>query len=82
LGLESISYFVHSSEILVPGTERLLLVRFSLLKVTILIQVAVFTNFPKIVVNASYRRQIQQLVVALLKVSQSCPFKFFWVFLL
>jgi hypothetical protein len=37
-------------------------------EVTILIQVAVFTNFPKIVVNASYRQQIQQLVVALLKV--------------
>jgi hypothetical protein len=49
----------------------LLLVSFSLLKVPILIQVAVFTNFPKIVVNASYRQQIQQLVVALLKVSQS-----------
>jgi hypothetical protein len=57
-----------SSEIFVVPTLRLLLVRFSLLTVTILIQVAVFTNFPKIVVNASYRQQIQQLVVSLLKV--------------
>ena len=32
------------------------------------IQVAVFTNFPKIVVNAAYRQQIQHLVVSLLKV--------------
>jgi hypothetical protein len=34
------------------------------------VQVAVFTNFPKIVVEAAYRHQIQHLVVSLLKVCQ------------